>query len=140
MAQINLKEIKRLSYQPANVHHGYTDHFLHINVGKKEINISCIEDKIKQTFVGGKGYDLWFMWHAVSETTRWNDPENAVCISSGPLGGTPGYPGGGKSIVTAISPLTGAPIDSNVAGISGRSKNLQALMSFNWTERPGRIR
>lgn len=119
MAQINLKEIKCVPYKPANVHHGYTDRSLHINLSEDVINICDIEEKIKQKFIGGKGYDLWLMWHAVSGSTRWDDPENAICIASGPLGGTPGYPGGGKSIVTTISPLTGAPIDSNVGGYFG---------------------
>ena len=122
MAQINLKEIKRESYQPAKVCQGYTDHSLHINLSENVINIRNIEEEIKQKFIGGKGYDLWLMWHAVSKTTRWDDPENAICISSGPLGGVPGYPGGGKSVVTAISPLTGAPIDSNVGGYFGPYK------------------
>ncbi len=140
MAQINLKEIKCVSYQPAKIHHGYTDRSLHINVSKNEINIRSIDAKIKQKFIGGKGYDLWLMWHAVSETTRWDDPENPICIASGPLGGVPGYPGGGKSIVTAISPLTGAPIDSNVGGHFGPYKNLQALTSSNWTAKPMKIR
>ena len=122
MDQINLKEIKRESYQPAKVLQGYTDHSLHINLSENVINICDIEEKIKQKFIGGKGYDLWLMWHAVSKTTHWDDPENAICISSGPLGGVPGYPGGGKSVVTAISPLTGAPIDSNVGGYFGPYK------------------
>ncbi|MCP4575799.1 MAG: aldehyde:ferredoxin oxidoreductase, partial [Deltaproteobacteria bacterium] len=95
---------------------------LHINLSDTQININPIEEKIKEKFIGGKGYDLWLMWNAVSGETKWDSPENAVCISSGPLGGTPGYPGGGKSIVTAISPLTGAPIDSNVGGYFGPYK------------------
>ena len=87
MAQINLKEIKCVPYQPVEVHQGYTDHSLHINVSNNKIKICDIEEKIKQKFIGGKGYDLWLMWHAVSGTTRWDDPENAICIASGPLGG-----------------------------------------------------
>jgi len=35
------------------------------------------------------------------------------------MGGTPVYPGSGKSIVTTISPLTGSVIDSNVGGYFG---------------------
>jgi len=59
------------------------------------------------------------LWNAVAPTTRWDDPQNAVCIASGPLGGTPIYPGSGKSIVTSLSPLTGSVIDSNVGGYFG---------------------
>jgi aldehyde:ferredoxin oxidoreductase len=59
------------------------------------------------------------LWNAVKPETRWNDPENSVCIACGPLGGTPAYPGSGKSIAATLSPLTGAPIDSNVGGYFG---------------------
>ena len=127
MGQINLKEIKSISYKKTTIKKGYTDQSLHVNLDASEITIDPIEEKIKNTFIGGKGYDLWLMWNAVTGDTRWNDPENTICISSGPLGGTPGYPGGGKSIVTSISPLTGAPIDSNVGGYFGPYKKFSGF-------------
>lgn len=127
MGQINLKEIKSISYKKAPIKKGYTDQSLRINLDTSEITINAIEEKIKNKFIGGKGYDLWLMWNAVTGDTKWNDPENTICISSGPLGGTPGYPGGGKSIVTSISPLTGAPIDSNVGGYFGPYKKFSGF-------------
>ncbi|MBF0376340.1 MAG: aldehyde:ferredoxin oxidoreductase [Desulfamplus sp.] len=119
MADFTLKEIKSLEYVRPEIEKGYTDHSLHVDLSSKDIKINPIEPKVKEKFIGGKGYDLWFMWNSVTGKTKWNDPENAICIASGPLGGTPGYPGGGKSIVTTISPLTGIPIDSNVGGYFG---------------------
>ncbi|WP_022667240.1 aldehyde ferredoxin oxidoreductase family protein [Desulfospira joergensenii] len=127
MGHINLSETKSVSYERAEIDMGYTNQSLRINLQTTDIIIRPIEKEIKDKFIGGKGYDLWFMWNAVSGNTQWNDPENAVCISSGPLGGTPGYPGGGKSIVTAISPLTGAPIDSNVGGYFGPYKKFSGF-------------
>ncbi|GAB6146984.1 aldehyde ferredoxin oxidoreductase family protein [Desulfocicer niacini] len=127
MDQISLKEIKSISYEKAEVKMGYTDQSLRVNLQNSDIIIRPIEKKIKEKFIGGKGYDLWLMWNSVTGETKWNDPENAVCISSGPLGGTPGYPGGGKSIVTAISPLTGAPMDSNVGGYFGPYKKFSGF-------------
>jgi len=127
MSQINLKEIKAISYKRAEIKNGYTDQSLRVNLDSNDIIINPIKEEIKNKFIGGKGYDLWLMWNAVSGDTKWNDPENAICISSGPLGGTPGYPGGGKSIVTAISPLTGAPIDSNVGGYFGPYKKFSGF-------------
>ena len=122
MGQMNLTETKSVSYERAEVNKGYTDVSLRINLTTTDILINPIAASVKEKFIGGKGYDLWMMWNAVTEDTRWDSPENAICISSGPLGGTPGYPGGGKSIVTAISPLTGIPIDSNVGGYFGPYK------------------
>ncbi|NOX32748.1 MAG: aldehyde:ferredoxin oxidoreductase [Deltaproteobacteria bacterium] len=127
MEQIHLKEIKSVSYEKAEIKKGYTDQSLRVNLDSNDIIINPIQEKIKNKFIGGKGYDLWLMWNAVSGDTKWNDPENAICISSGPLGGTPGYPGGGKSIVTSISPLTGAPIDSNVGGYFGPYKKFSGF-------------
>ncbi|MBT6341300.1 MAG: aldehyde:ferredoxin oxidoreductase [Desulfobacula sp.] len=127
MDKINLKEIKCISYERAEIKKGYTDKSLRVNLDANEITISSIEERIKNKFIGGKGYDLWLMWNAVKASTKWNDPENTICISSGPLGGTPGYPGGGKSIVTSISPLTGAPIDSNVGGYFGPYKKFSGF-------------
>ena len=122
MGRMNLTETKSVSYERAEVNKGYTDVSLRINLTTTDILINPIAASVKEKFIGGKGYDLWMMWNAVSGETRWDSPENAICISSGPLGGTPGYPGGGKSIVTAISPLTGIPIDSNVGGYFGPYK------------------
>ncbi|MCP4672360.1 MAG: aldehyde:ferredoxin oxidoreductase [Desulfobacula sp.] len=127
MDKINLKEINAISYEKAEIKQGYTDHSLRINLDANDIIISPIKEKIKEKFIGGKGYDLWLMWNAVSGDTKWDDPENAICISSGPLGGTPGYPGSGKSIVTSISPLTGIPIDSNVGGYFGPYKKFSGF-------------
>ncbi|WDP85039.1 MAG: aldehyde:ferredoxin oxidoreductase [Desulfobacter sp.] len=127
MGQISLNEIKAVSYERSGVKKGYTDQSLRVNLTTSQVEIIPIKEEIKDKFIGGKGYDLWLMWNAVSGTTQWNDPENTICISSGPLGGTPGYPGGGKSIVTSISPLTAAPIDSNVGGYFGPYKKFSGF-------------
>ena len=119
MMELNIKEIKTLDYKRPEMEKGYTNQHLDINLSTSTIAIEPILPETKKTFVGGKGFDLWLLWHVVSGTTKWNDPENAVCIASGPLAGTPIYPGSGKSIVTTISPLTGSVIDSNVGGYFG---------------------
>ncbi len=111
--------IKRLDYRRPLIERGYANQTLHVDLGGKAIEARPVDPRMKARFIGGKGFDLWLLWNAVTETTRWSDPENALCIACGPLGGTPSYPGSGKSIAAAISPLTGAPIDSNVGGYFG---------------------
>ena len=66
MGQINLKEIKAVSYEKTEIKQGYTDHSLRINLDANDIIINPIKEKIKNKFIGGKGYDLWMMWNAVS--------------------------------------------------------------------------
>jgi len=119
MMKLNIKEIKTLDYTRPKSEKGYTNQYLDINLSTSAIAIRPILQEIKNKFIGGKGFDLWLLWNAVSGSTKWNDAENAVCIASGPLAGTPIYPGSGKSIVTTISPLTGSVIDSNVGGYFG---------------------
>jgi len=119
MPEFYLKVTKTLEYKRPEIDKGYNDQTLHINISKADIAIKPVEQKTKDTFVGGKGYDLWLLWNAVQADTRWDDPQNAICIACGPLGGTPLYPGSGKSIVTTLSPLTKAAIDSNVGGYFG---------------------
>ncbi|MCP4745198.1 MAG: aldehyde:ferredoxin oxidoreductase [Desulfobacteraceae bacterium] len=108
-----------MQYQRPEIDKGYANQTLHVDVGDYSISVKPVPEKMKDTFIGGKGFDLWLMWQAVKSTTRWNDPENAICIASGPMGGTPAYPGSGKSIVTALSPLTDSVVDSNVGGYFG---------------------
>jgi aldehyde:ferredoxin oxidoreductase len=119
MPEFYLKVTKTLDYKRPEIDKGYTDQTLHINISDADIAIKPVEQKTREIFVGGKGYDLWLLWNAVQADTRWDDPQNAICIACGPLGGTPIYPGSGKSIVTTLSPLTDSAIDSNVGGYFG---------------------
>ena len=119
MEPIHAKTLKTLTYQRREVEKGYTGQYLDVDLSSGNVSVGAIEEKTRQTLIGGKGFDLWLLWQAVRGETKWDDPENAICISSGPMGGTPGYPGSGKSIVTSISPLTGSVMDSNVGGYFG---------------------
>ncbi len=108
-------------YEIQEVQKGYANRTLYLNLSKNEISIKPVSDEMKEKFIGGKGFDLWLMWNSLSKDkiVKWDDPENEICISSGPLGGSIFYPGSGKSIVTSISPLTGIIVDSNVGGYFG---------------------
>ena len=119
MTELKFKVIKTLNYNRPAVDKGYADQTLALNLSNSEISIRPVTEMMKEVFIGGKGFDLWLLWNAVKGTTKWDDPENALCVSCGPLGGTPTYPGSGKSIVTTISPATGSVMDSNVGGYFG---------------------
>ena len=119
MPDFEMKEVKNFTYERPIIEKGYADQSLYVNIETSDIAIKPADAKTKETFTGGKGYDLWLLWNAVHPTTKWNDPDNEICIASGPLGGTPIYPGSGKSIVTTLSPTTASVIDSNVGGYFG---------------------
>lgn len=116
---MNRKLLAEYKYDLAPVVKGYNKRTLYVNVGTKEIKSRPVSDMMIDKFVGGKGFDLYLMWHGVKDDTQWNSPENEICISFGPLCGNTSYPGSGKSIVTTISPLTGIPVDCNVGGHFG---------------------
>ncbi|MCF8105238.1 MAG: hypothetical protein K9K64_07125 [Desulfohalobiaceae bacterium] len=119
MTPLHQQTIASISYEKPELVHGYANQTLKVDLTAASFEIKPVTREMKDTFTGGKGFDLWLLWNAVTGKTAWNDPENAVCISSGPMGGTPIYPGSGKSIVTTISPLTGSVMDSNVGGYFG---------------------
>lgn len=119
MAELKIEEAKSFSYVRPVIQRGYANQTLYANLTDLSVAIKPVTEQMKEIFVGGRGFDLWLLWHAVSGSTQWNDPENEICIASGPLGGTPIYPGSGKSIVASLSPTTGSVIDSNVGGFFG---------------------
>jgi len=112
--------IAESKYKLTQVERGYQNRTLYVNLSTNEIKIKLVSEEMKKLFIGGKGFDLWLMWNGLPKRpVKWNEPENEICIASGPLGGTTYYSGSGKSICTTISPLTNQPIDSNVGGYFG---------------------
>ncbi|MGQ9551666.1 MAG: aldehyde ferredoxin oxidoreductase family protein [Candidatus Bathycorpusculaceae bacterium] len=108
-------------YEPSKVEKGYNNRTLYVNVSTLKISSKPVSQVMKDKFTGGRGFNLWLLWNALPKDRiiKWDDPENEVCIACGPLGGTPVYPGSGKSIAVSISPLTGTVVDSNVGGYFG---------------------
>jgi aldehyde:ferredoxin oxidoreductase len=113
------RQLKRWDYKWTPLFRGYTDKILYINVGSTEIKEKDVPPVMKEKFIGGKGYGLRLLWDATKPDTRWNDPENEIIISSGPIGGITQYSGTGKSLVVSISPQTDSVMDSNVGGFFG---------------------
>lgn len=113
------KVLAEFHYEPRPVERGYAGKTLYVNVSTNTIGAKPVDERMKRTFIGGRGFDLWLLWNAVKSDTRWDSPENEIVIASGPLGGIVQYPGTGKSIAVTISPLTGIPVDSNVGGYFG---------------------
>jgi aldehyde:ferredoxin oxidoreductase len=116
---LNRKIVTRWEYDWTPLNKGYTDKILYINVGERETREKDVPPLMKEKFIGGKGYGLKLLWDATKPTTKWDDPENEIIISSGPIGGITQYSGTGKSLVVSISPQTDSVMDSNVGGYFG---------------------
>jgi len=111
--------LKKWDYNWKPLSKGYTDKILYINVGSADIREKDVPPMMKEKFIGGKGYGLRLLWDATTPGTKWDDPENEIIISSGPIGGITQYSGTGKSLVVSLSPQTGSVMDSNVGGFFG---------------------
>ena len=111
--------LQRFPFQTVELDRGYANRYLRVDLTNNEISIHPVSDQMKELWIGGKGFDLWITFKEINSQTKWDSPENPICFSSGPLGGTTSFPGSGKTLVTAISPLTNILIDSNVGGYFG---------------------
>lgn len=106
-------------YESAPILKGYNNRTLYINVGNGQIKEKPVSQLMKDKFIGGKGFGLRLLWDATNANTQWNDPENEIIISPGPIGGITQYSGTGKSLLVTISPQTDSIMDSNVGGYFG---------------------
>ncbi len=113
------KLLTEWTYDLGTIERGYNNRTLYINISENTVQSKPVTDEMKEKFIGGKGFGLYHLWKGVKSTTKWNDPENEIIIATGPIGGNTQYPGSGKSIVVAISPMTDIVIDSNVGGYFG---------------------
>ncbi|MCD6347771.1 MAG: hypothetical protein J7L96_10155, partial [Bacteroidales bacterium] len=113
------KLIGELNYEVTPLDKGYTDKILYINVSDNSFKIKDVDPMMKEKFIGGKGYGLKLLWDATTPETKWDDPENEIVISSGPIGGITQYSGTGKSLVVTLSPASGSVTDSNAGGYFG---------------------
>lgn len=113
------KILKEFDYKPVEIEKGYTNKSLYVNVSNNEIKIKDVTQEMKDIFTGGRGFGLWYLFNATKPNTQWNDEENEIIISPGPVAGITQYPGTGKSLVVSLSPTTKSVIDSNVGGYFG---------------------
>jgi len=83
--------LAEFEYEPSKVKKGYNNRTLYINLTTMKVESKPVSQKMKEIFVGGRGFNLWLLWNALPKdrVTKWNDPENEICIACGPLGGTP---------------------------------------------------
>jgi aldehyde:ferredoxin oxidoreductase len=113
------KLLAEFDYSITPLDKGYTDKILYVNLSDNIIREKDVEPVMKEKFIGGKGYGLKLLWDATSPDTKWNDPENEIIISGGPICGVTQYSGAGKSLVVSLSPQTDSVMDSNVGGFFG---------------------
>ncbi|MDR0497298.1 MAG: hypothetical protein LBH42_06770, partial [Treponema sp.] len=90
LASMNLPDMKakhellaEYNYRLGKIERGYNNRTLFIDVGKREIKEKPVTQLMKDKFTGGKGFGLYYLWHAITPETKWTDPENEIVISPG---------------------------------------------------------
>jgi len=123
---MNIEELKNqhtllheFVYSATEIDRGYNNRTLYVNLSENSCSEKPVSQEMKDKFVGGKGFGLRLLWDDTRPDTRWNDEDNAIVISPGPIAGITQYSGCGKSLVVTISPTTDLVIDSNVGGYFG---------------------
>ncbi len=65
-----MKQAHRLladfTYRVPKVHRGYAGQTLYVNLATGHIEARPVTEEMKRIFVGGKGFGLWRLWHAVT--------------------------------------------------------------------------
>ena len=84
---------------------GFVGRLARVDLSKGEVREEEIEEGIFKRFLGGRGLAAKILLEELSPDVDPLSPENKIVFATGPLTGT-AYPGSGKHIVAAKSPLT----------------------------------
>ena len=58
MAELSINTIKKMTYTRPVIEKGYAGQTLRIDLSNTAISIDPVSAKMKETFIGGKGFDL----------------------------------------------------------------------------------
>ncbi len=87
----------------------------YIDLSSGQIKKKPISKSLRNQFLGGRGINMYNLYHHVSPDIDPLGPDNALLVGTGLLTGIPAL-GAGRCDIAAKSPLTGAVGDSNIGG------------------------
>ena len=97
---------------------GYAGKILRVNLSTGSIRKEALDEKTAYNFIGGRGYAAKVLNDEMKPGTNALGSQNKLVFMTGPLTGT-GFPGAGRTSVSAKSPLTGTICDSSAGGSFG---------------------
>jgi len=98
--------------------YGYAGKLIRVDLTREQISEEPLDIEIAQTFVGGAGFGIAYLYREVPPEIQWADPENRLIFATGPLGGTR-IPGSGTFSVTTKGILAGGAAFSQANGFLG---------------------
>jgi len=111
---------------------------LHVNLTEKRHFLSPVQDRILKTSIGGRGFNVAYLFDRFSEEIDPLGPDNCLLFSCGLLTGT-AAPASSRLHINAVSPLTGLLGSSNVGGQVGawlRSCGVQSIIIRGRSDNP----
>ena len=98
--------------------YGYNGKILRADLSSGKLSVEEYDDQWYRTYMGGRGFNAYFLMKEVGNEVDALDPANRLIFSPGPITGAP-LSGSGRSSVGARSPLTGAYGEGDVGGFFG---------------------
>ena len=65
------KQLAQVRFTPSLPERGYTRRTLSIDLGTMTITEKAVTDEMIDTFVGGRGFGLYYLWQAVTPQTKY---------------------------------------------------------------------
>jgi len=103
---------------------------LYVNLTEKQYFLSPVQDRTLKTSIGGRGFNVAYLFDHFSGAIDPLGPENCLLFSCGLLTGT-AAPASSRLHINAVSPLTGLLGSSNIGGRAGawlRSCGIQSII------------
>lgn len=115
----------------------YFGQLLNVNLNSGQCSLSEVPEAALK-HIGGRGFNIWYLYHHLPEKTDPLAPENLLLLSCGLLTGS-SAPTSARLHINALSPLTGILGSSNIGGYAGawlRSCNIASIIIKGKSEKP----
>ena len=111
---------------------------LYVDLDAESCSRSPLPGDPSQWFIGGRGFNVWYLYHYLDRNIDALGPENLLLLSCGLLTGT-AAPSASRLHINALSPLTGILGSSNIGGYVGpwlRSCGIHSIIVRGRAARP----
>ena len=103
---------------PSSNIYSYAGKILRVDLTNERVSEEVLSEAELRKWVGGVGFGAKYLYDEVPPGVQWNDPENRLIVSSGPLGGTRAG-GSGTISISTKGCLTNGATSSQANGFMG---------------------
>jgi len=110
---------------------------LNVDMSSERCSLSPFPETALE-YIGGRGFNIWYLHHNLSSDTDPLAPENILLLSCGLLTGS-SAPASARLHLNGLSPLTGILGSSNIGGYAGaslRSCDIASIIVTGRSEKP----